>query len=411
MAALRPGRQGGYAVWVSFFRRCWCVPRHCAGGLAIAVASTAAFAGGEAAASGTGGNATASDVGGEAIASEAGSRAAASDAGGEASTNETGNEATAGETAAKTAAGAAVLETSTSDGIPIRLSYAGTPDCNDRGRLVQEIWRRNREVVISDDPNAATAIEVRVANGTGRVDAVMIVQRQGSLPVTRAVTGISCDEVLEATALIIAVLMSEHAPAAAPPTPPPVAAPSPVSPPLPPSASPPPRPPRWRFGGGAAAWIATGIAPGWLPGAEAFLGLSREGRGWAPAFRAGLRQAWRSGVDAPDGTASFQLTAGTVSACPVGWAPSEQRVAIRPCLLASVGSLQATGARSERHPWWGAGAGARLEAKLHRAVSFEVQAGLELSGAKRRFLWNEEIFHEVAPATGWFGAGLVAHAP
>jgi hypothetical protein len=298
--------------------------------------------------------------------------------------------------------------------VPVRINFAGAPGCNDPRLLEREIGRRAETVVITADADAPTSIDVRVANGVRRVDSVLVIDRPGHARVTRAVTGVDCDEVIEATALIIVVLLTsspeDEESAEPPPSPPPPPPPSPPSPPPPPPPPPPESRLTWRFGGGSAGALLLGVAPELLPGVEPFLELTTWRPGWSPAFRIGFRQAWRGDFATDETRVSFRLAAGTANACPVAWLPAS-RLAFRPCLVASVGSLEASAYRTERHPWLGVGGGIRLEAELLRFLAIDVQAASEVAGTQGRFHLDGTRFHETAPVVGWLEVGLAARFP
>jgi hypothetical protein len=134
--------------------------------------------------------------------------------------------------------------------------------------------------------DASVTVAGRLVDGVDRLHSVLFIERAGRPGTTRAITGGNCAEVIEGTALIIAVLLPQRAkeqPAAS-------AAPTDA---VEPAAAPPTvepserrrvpeqrvRPLRWRLGGGASGALVHGIAPGVLPGVGAFGDLSTEWKG------------------------------------------------------------------------------------------------------------------------------------
>ncbi|MBN2195389.1 MAG: hypothetical protein JW751_21400 [Polyangiaceae bacterium] len=300
--------------------------------------------------------------------------------------------------------------------LPLELRFAGAPGCNDRAALEQEILRRTESLVFATDETETTVVTVRIANGIDRVDATLSIEKAGRTPVMRAVTGRSCEEAIEATGLIIAMLAAPRVeePATAPPPSPEVAISHTVSPaPAKEVARPTGRAIGW--GGGTAALLVAGIAPGTLPAVEGFFDVSTRHQGWSPAGRVVVREGWRAGFALGEGRVAFQLTAAAARICPVALLPSAH-LTLRPCLGMTVGSLEATGSRieggrSDRYPWTGFGGALRLEARLLPVLFLELEAASEIAGHKSRFSIADTVVHRTSPVTAQAGIGIAVRSP
>jgi len=292
---------------------------------------------------------------------------------------------------------------------PVRLTFAGAAGSCAREALEREIARRSSAVVLAEREDVTTLIDVRVTPSPGAVEATLSIERAERPTVVRTVTGRSCAEVLEATALIVVVLLAP--PVASPRPPPPAAAP----PTPPPPAPAPPPPTAWRWGGGTAGTFVTGIAPTPLLGVEAFLDGGTRRQGWSPALRAGVAAAWRSAPDLGGVRAAFRLTAATASACPLAWVPTD-RIALRACAAATLGSLEATGSdatgsRAERHPWVTVGLGPRLELPLLPVLALEAAAAGEAALYEGRFRVDDEVVRSTSPLVFHGTVGVAVRLP
>lgn len=292
---------------------------------------------------------------------------------------------------------------------PIHLTFVGAPGCQDRAALEREVERRTHTVVWGPAEGASAEVSVRFAERSGGLESLLRVERANLPPVTREIRANACDDLVEATALVIVVLLSQGVRAPAASTPAPTSAPAPRSK-EDTGARPWREPVAWRPGGGTALAAVGGLAPGVLPGVEGFLDLATNGEGWAPAARVGVRHLWRSGFPANGARASFTATAAFVAACPAAWRPWDAW-ALRPCATGFFGVLEASGSRvdapaAEQHPWAGIGAGVRLEARVLPILWLGLDAGSELSLVRSRFFIQGAVFREASLVTSRLSLSL-----
>jgi hypothetical protein len=133
---------------------------------------------------------------------------------------------------------------------------------------------------------------------------------------------------------------------------------------------------------------------------------------WSPALILGAARAWRSGVDARGGTASFTLDAVMLDACAVRF--SFTSVETRLCAAALGGRLIAEGTNTFNapgaitRPFWVVGGTAVVTVTLGARfeISARLTAGVNL--VQDEFKFEPVVFHEVpaitfAPSIG-FGA-------
>lgn len=295
---------------------------------------------------------------------------------------------------------------------PLRLTFAGAPGCDDAGAFAREVERRTDAVAWTTDERASTAVGLRILTEPGRLESVLTIEQSGRAPVVRTVTAQSCEEVLEASALIVAILLTPrhlepHAPPA--PTTPPVTPPEPVPTP------PPERRSRWQYGGGTTGQIIAGVAPRAMPGVEAFLNATRRGEGWRPAFRVALRHSWAADVALSETKATFQLSTVSATLCPLALLPSESWT-LRTCAVASYGSLEVasgwSGAnRAQRHPWSGVGGSLLLEVSLLPVLALELETSSEIAGFQSRLWFDDLLVHRAGQVASRASLGLAVRLP
>ncbi len=283
-----------------------------------------------------------------------------------------------------------------------------------------------------DEPALDLQIEIS-ASGPGLVGRLTL--REPSRATTvREVPGASCSEIVNALALIAAVLIdpgasSELGDGSAEDPPPPAAQP----PPRPIPAEPAPvrplerRPAASRRDGAAAAapaserwWMGVGFgagvesAPTPVPAAALSADAVASVRSWLWVGAAVLHA---QGVTlwTPAGSGSISWTAARLQGCPLRW-PASGRLALRPCALFEAGQLGATGERTVdrqtvRVPWWSTGAGVVLTASLVERLSLVGHGGAVLPWRRERFYFAPDSAENTAfrvPVVGAHGRlGLI----
>jgi hypothetical protein len=124
---------------------------------------------------------------------------------------------------------------------------------------------------------------------------------------------------------------------------------------------------------------------------------------WSPALVLGVARAWRSGVEARGGTASFTLDAAILDLCAVRFALAS--VETRVCASALGGRLRAEGTDTLNspgavaRPFWVAGGSALFTAPIGARfeVSARLAAGVNL--VRDEFKFEPVVFHEVPVVT------------
>lgn len=276
------------------------------------------------------------------------------------------------------------------------LELVAPEGCGSEAELSASITRRSDRIRIDPTSDRRLRIAIRTEGARTRVE-LQLTQPTGRRS-TRKLRASSCDEALEAAALVAAVSLDPTASMALepaeedkpPPAPPPVAKPPPdVKPPAPPPPPPPPPPPR------APRWSAGGVVVGeahWAPAPEALLGPGLVVYGsyevvslLAPTLRVkGSVGYWsrRVAIDNP-GLVRFTLRSLTTELCPVRLGVAV--AGVLPCGFWMEGRLWAAGRRfpvtHEYDRPWSAYGGSLVG--WYRPVSpLEIQASF-LVGATR----------------------------
>jgi hypothetical protein len=308
------------------------------------------------------------------------------------------------------AAKADVAATPPARRIPLELTFAGAPGCDEVQTLRSEVERRSDVVRWVSDGASAGSAKVRITSGFSRYEAEIAVERPGVSSVTRVITSSSCREALESAALVIAVVLSASVDRE-----PPLSSFAPLERP---EAQPLRRDwLRWELGVGASALTIFGIAPANMVGFEAFGDVSSYGTGWAPAIRLGFRHTERRYFALPDegAEAGFRLDSGRLTACPIAWLVSETFLA-RACAVGQLGRVGAKAyggeiRREVAHTWVGLGGALRLEARVLSELSLELEGSYEAPLFASSFWFSGRKFHESSRRTSEIGLSLVARVP
>ncbi len=239
--------------------------------------------------------------------------------------------------------------------VVVAFDYDAPAGCPSSTVFRQRVEARGegRPVVVEATEGASLRVRVRVTSDTsGRVRSdVGIVTSRGE-DSERSFDAATCEEVVDASALLVAIAIEAEPGSAVSPTPPPSADATPAATKRSPIA----------LLGYVNAGIGGGIGPDVGPLLEAGVGI-RANRGWNTEVRIEGRRAWLGTVQAEGGTARFDLTAVAVEGCPFALRGYGLRAA--PCVALSVGSLAASAsgypaARDRAIFFVGADLGARL---------------------------------------------------
>jgi hypothetical protein len=301
------------------------------------------------------------------------------------------------------------------------LELVAPEGCGSEAELGASITRRSDRIRLDPTSARRLRIQIRADGKLTRVD-LELIQPSGR-PSKRTLRATSCDEALEAAALVAAVSLDPTASAAldpppAPETPPPKPPPPKPQPPKPPP-SPSPPPPAHHEGLVASFAVVGEVV--WRPAPEPMLGAGvvvalmwERNSVLSPSIRLRGGGAWAR-KDFPDreapGFVRFRLFSGTLELCPIRL--GVPTLAIVPCVFGTGGQLWAAGRQFPRiadktNPWWVAGGSA---VALIQLVGLpEVQLGGRIGWNQRQDSFTlsgpSERIHRVRPVSGAFGLGL-----
>ena len=226
----------------------------------------------------------------------------------------------------------------------MRIAYEADAACPSADEFMRQLRGRTRSPVDwarkeSADIKVVLKRAARSTTGTVEMNAA------DGQTVTRSLEADSCEEVVAAAALIAALATGVSADEPRVPA-------GPSSSPTPETREPDasdrttgaPRPsPRWHWGGGAAGTLSGGIAPSLAFGGVAFVQAEQ------PEFptgrfvvRASFAYAAAPSADRDWGSASFNLMAARLDACPL-FLPIASRAGVAACVGATVGAITARG--------------------------------------------------------------------
>lgn len=337
---------------------------------------------------------------------------------------------------------------------PIRVAYSAPRRCPDQAAFLRALRQRTANFQLARPAEPARVFVATLALDGGSVTGRLEIRGPGAERSLREVPGKTCDEVMEALALMTALAVDPGALAASPPaagtpaptssTPaarparpaaPPAASGSFAAPASPPAAStgdlrmapvvpsaPEARPEpavavnavappaestsRWRWSMGAQGATTSGISPSLGLGGVLFAEAAAPGGSpWAPVFRAGLSFS-QSEIALASGTAaSFRWFTGVVEACPARLATARGRLGLYPCLAVQLGALRGRGLqldepRSATSLWADVGPLLRARVAVSDRLSLEAQSALVVP--LRRVTFDVQELGPAGPATTLF---------
>ena len=260
------------------------------------------------------------------------------------------------------------------------LVYSAPGDCPDRAALVASLNRYTPDTVFAENTGQSERILVIVSKTAGTFQAAIVDERAGESPTTRLVPAATCAETVDATALVIAILVDPEAGrraaagAAVPTTPgadggadaapasspePPAVA-TPATPPAPPvSTTRPPSidqdrsdrrdsrassPTSWAFGGSALVGVTSMMTN--AAALDVLVGPHAESTARAlvsPFLGAYLHYAPSSSFHDGGSSASFHLLSGRAVGCPIRVRFDGDHAWLGPCASFEVGRLEGSG--------------------------------------------------------------------
>lgn len=335
------------------------------------------------------------------------------------------------------------------------LVYSAPSECPDRAALVAALTRYTPDTVFAENTGQSDRILVVVSEAAGTFQAAIVDEPAAESPTTRVVPAATCAETVDATALVIAILVDPEAgrravaaagvPAApsadattasaSPPESPAVAAPatpstSPI--PMPGSTTPPTADPGWRDHREARA----GSATSWSFGASALVGVtsmmtdaaaldvlvgphaeSTERGLVSPFFGAYFHYAPSASFHDGASSASFQLLAGRAVGCPIRVRLGGERAWFGPCASFEAGRFEGSGnvggaRKSSGILWVAPGLSARGALRLG-PVFAAVDLGATFPLERDRFYFDpsENTLYQVPAAAFAANVGLGMSIP
>lgn len=305
-------------------------------------------------------------------------------------------------------------------------SFQAPSGCTSQALFVGEVARRTRPSATEDTEALSFAVHVeRLAPERHRGS--VVVERGSGGGSKRVVEGASCEEVMHALALVVALTLDPEGGGTERPDEPPAVEGPPASTPLAPApAAEQPARPRTpsqgssesevTLGIGAHAAAHQGVAPDTIFTVPVFveLGVRRESTPslrarFAPAIRLGFVRGSGERAFSGVGRASFTWTAGEVDLCPL--AAEVARFSLVPCARMELGALTGEGAqiapaRSQTALWAALALPVRLRAALTRWLFVEAEAAPRLPLQRERFVFQPDFTVFRAPSVAWTaGAG------
>jgi len=252
-------------------------------------------------------------------------------------------------------------EANTERPIAVALEYDVPDACPSVETFRQQIEARGSERALflkSADGDATQGrLRVRVlvtAERYGRARAQLTIVSSRGDTSERAFDAATCEEVVDASALLVAIAMEAERGTSEPKAPPRAA--------LPASSKPSPL----SFLVYAGAGVGAGLGPSFGPALEGGVGL-RSRHAWGSEARLEARHVRLGTTEVQGGTARFDLVAGAVEGCPVAFRAYGLRLS--PCAAIAVGRLSAiasgfANARERAVLYFGAEIGGRLTVEL-----------------------------------------------
>ncbi len=303
---------------------------------------------------------------------------------------------------------------------PLRVELRAPRDCGEVGSFLDQVLRRTRRARRAEPNEPARAFSVEILEQAGRFEGTLRVVTATREVVERKVDAKTCGEVVEALALVAALIVDPEAlttplapPVAATPAPPPAPA-TPAPPPLlqvPPERSPPPN-----FGVGLGIELAYGIVPEIIPVERAWTELAWRGPGvFRPSLGLGFGFA-SAGFSHNSLHADILWMTARLSACPLELIGS-RRVSLRPCALFEVGAIRGRGSRQENvnareattKPWAAPGVGVGFAWVPFSPLVLRVEAGGMVEAIRTTFAYRaggtDQLVYQVPPFGAYLGLG------
>jgi hypothetical protein len=297
---------------------------------------------------------------------------------------------------------------------PNALDYSAPLDCPNATAFSAQIAART---AMWTRVPSALAVQVRIEPADGRLHGVLTLDDAAGSTV-RVVSGERCAEVVQALALIVAILIDPEADTRALPIVPEatVAPPNAETGVHRPLESGEASEARWSASAGTELTVTAGVGERALVGERWFAGIARE-RADRPSFT--LRFAFgrdRSGTinHGPGASSALSRTLLRVDAC--GLLVTTPALAFTLCGFGEGGQIDAVGLhplRSESPTvgWLALGSLVRAGYRYERVLGLEAELGVGLPLSRYRFRFGDESLYETSVLVVGGGIGLSLHFP
>jgi hypothetical protein len=299
--------------------------------------------------------------------------------------------------------------------VEIELEYRAPGECPDRQALESRVRARSERVRIGTSAAPERSFDVRVEPSWHA--RIQVRDRDGQTS-TREIEGETCREVVEAAALIVAVLADPEA-ATEPQLAEPVAAASPAAPPStrPLPARPEPSAPwPFRFAFGIGLSLETAPAPDPVLAPRPFVALERRARdGLRPSLRASVARGKSGSIPTPAGIAELSWTSARLEGCAGLGGDDGPRA--DGCALFDLGTLHGRGFQTNSPTdqtvlWLAPGALGRVGYGLDDLFRIELHGGLVFPLRRYRFFFGpDETAHQVPELGLTAGLGIAVLLP
>jgi hypothetical protein len=310
-----------------------------------------------------------------------------------------------------------------------RLDLVAPANCATRAELEKRVTSRSDRIRFVGEGERVRALtgEIKPIDDRTVAATLTLVELDGRRSARRVLTH-SCEEALDALALVVAVTLDPSSvlrkePAPEPPPPPPS-----ENPPPPPPSPPPPKPVEvrptvpvpvappeqsaWEASAGLAFEGIYGPPPGILPGGSLYIRLRWErSSALSPALFATASHFERDGYQFGSETADFALNQLRLELCPLRQGKTE--LAVHYCAMGSGGSLRAGGVqtygpRTQWRPWWVLGASAVLTVRPTEALEITAALSGGVPLIRDSFQFSSDPFWKgkLVSLTGALGVGL-----
>jgi hypothetical protein len=294
---------------------------------------------------------------------------------------------------------------------PILVRVQESMSCTNAGDFFGRVHRRAPVARPARGGEPARVFTLAAEPFQATVRGHLVVNHLDGSQSSRTVEGASCDEVVDALALVVALDIDPHAASSVAPDGPMVARDAPGRAPPPEvviSPEPTPGEPAlpWRLGAGVELSLAHGVVPVSLVSLPVYLELRRPSRRlFSPSFALGFERTFDATLVGAEGDATLRIIQGFALGCPLVFQVGPAR--LEPCTRLEVGALEGAGElgkqvvapNRERRAWAALGVLGRAGARVYGGLDANAQFGLGVPLVPRY-----ELQLDPTPSLGRVGA-------